>query len=516
MSANKKSVNLSREMAKNRIDQAKLQSALFESDQQLNPDNINNTTAGLYGKGFSHDATTGIPSTADIDYLKRALVTGNDTDFDLFSIAGTRKLENPQGAISFEGTGADPEGVSMPVCPALDTRAAAAEMMEVYLMCALRDRSFGDINSSTADTDLDFAVTELNKWGDDILAPKQDGVITRKTLFRGTAPGCTTGAYVSQFLLHPINLGAHTITQQSLVKTGTYGITASNWLSIQQGNVPVPQTTGSSLYTHSPRVLGSFVHIDFVYQAFLYAAAILAGAGASRHSAFTNKTTQTNFVTNGGVPSIAAAVGEISRHALKASWVQKWIHHMRLRPETHAGRVVKVQQGDLVSSTLHAETLTTGLNVVNFVSSYNQAQGGDNLPWLPLQYAEGSPMHPSYPAGHAAIAGACATILKLFFADASWSSTGLTEFESADGSALTTYAGDDAGSTTIHGEINKLASNMSLGRNMAGVHFRSDGDYGMILGEKLAIRFFKNHRNMENQLIGPVTITKFDGSTEII
>src|SRR4051812_7614099 len=34
---------------------------------------------------------------------------------------------------------------------------------------------------------------------------------------------------------------------------------------------------------------------------------------------------------------------------------------------------------------------------------------------LPQAYPEGCPLHPSYPAGHATIAGACVTILKAFF-----------------------------------------------------------------------------------------------------
>jgi hypothetical protein len=34
---------------------------------------------------------------------------------------------------------------------------------------------------------------------------------------------------------------------------------------------------------------------------------------------------------------------------------------------------------------------------------------------LPMAFQEGSPMHPSYGAGHATVAGACVTILKAFF-----------------------------------------------------------------------------------------------------
>ena len=57
--------------------------------------------------------------------------------------------------------------------------------------------------------------------------------------------------YVSQFLLQDINLGAHTITQQSTVDTGVYGITEANWLAIQNGSVPVPQTNGAALFGYA-------------------------------------------------------------------------------------------------------------------------------------------------------------------------------------------------------------------------------------------------------------------------
>jgi hypothetical protein len=82
---------------------------------------------------------------------------------------------------------------------------------------------------------------------------------------------------------------------------------------------------------------------------------------------------------------------------------------------------------------------STSTNPLNLHSSLLTPQGGiDVLAWvkdrnenhadvgvladaqtyvLPLVYPEGSPTHPSYPAGHAVIAGACSTIIKAFFDD---------------------------------------------------------------------------------------------------
>ena len=109
-------------------------------------------------------------------------------------------------------------------------------------------------------------------------------------------------------------------------------------------------------------------------------------------------------------------------------------------------------------------------------------------------------MHPSYGAGHATVAGACVTILKAFF-DTS------AVFVERNGKALftTPKKGDKSihyvpngmetalmpNTTgeflTLEGELNKLAANISIGRNMAGVHYYSDYYDSVRMGEKIAI-----------------------------
>lgn len=474
-----------------------------------------NVYEGLYGKAMRHDAD-GTPNNLDIENTIFALESGNQEDFDQIELGGARKQANPQAALAHEISGADPEGVSMPKSPVLNSREAAAEMIEVYEKNILRDLSFAEISGSSANADLDRAIETLNAFGDDFTGPKIDGAVTRKSLFRGNAPGDLVGPYVSQLMLLDVNLGNHTIVQKGPTKTGSYGITENNFLEIQKGNVPVAQTIDANTkYMYSPRQLGSFVHIDFVYQAHLYATALLASNGAAKQSGFVSQAKEGAFVDNGGTAEIAAAIGEISRHALKAAWVQKWRKNLRLRPEAMAGRIAKIEDGVLASSLVHADLFTSGANTLSAVKAYNASQGGEAKAWLPLQYAEGSPTHPSYPAGHAAIAGACSTLLKIYFADGAWSSLGLSVVESLDGTSLEAYSNTDAdeASMTIHGELNKLASNMSIGRNMAGVHYRSDGDQGMILGEKVAVQYFKDMKETYNVSIGEISFIGFDGST---
>lgn len=502
--------NIKKSLINHRSSQSSKRSKEVEENQIINPDVENDNYLGLYSKGMTHNSTTLVCDESKIKELQIAMKSGDQKDFDDLDKAGARKQVSPQAALSFENMGGDPMGFTMPAPPALASRQAAAEMIEVYEKNILRDKTFAELNEGGADVDIDRAVSSINSFGSDFKGPKVDGQVTRKVLFRGLAPKEDVGPYVSQLLLHPVPFGSHSVTQTYVARTGQYGITEANFLAIQNGNVPVPQSLGSLRYCSTLRDLGSIAHADFVYQQFLYAALILMGR--PRQSAFPTLAKEDRFVTNGGAVDLGCAVTEVARHALKATWSQKWNKHLKLRPEAMAARVVKEVEGVLPSGTVHADLLSCP--TLDAVKAYNVSKGGENKEFLPIQVAEGSPTHPAYPAGHAAIAGACATIIKLFIADNSWSSTGLLAKESLDGSTLSNYTGSDVSQMTIHGELNKIASNISIARNMLGVHYRSDGDEGMKLGEKVAIQYFKDLRDQQNEQIGTVTIIKFDGTEE--
>ena len=79
---------------------------------------------------------------------------------------------------------------------------------------------------------------------------------------------------------------------------------------------------------------------------------------------------------------------------------------------------------------------------------------------------------------------------------------------SADGLTLNPYAG----TLTVGNELNKLASNISLGRDSSGVHWRSDGTEGMNLGEAAAIAVLQDLRHVYNEAFDGFAFTKFDGT----
>ena len=109
-------------------------------------------------------------------------------------------------------------------------------------------------------------------------------------------------------------------------------------------------------------------------------------------------------------------------------------------------------------------------------------------------------MHPSYGAGHATVAGACVTILKAFFdTDCVFVRRGGDTFfrRYQAGDTAVAYAASPDGASlvetpgqpflTLEGELNKLAANISIGRNMAGVHYYSDYYDSLRMGEEIAL-----------------------------
>jgi len=115
-------------------------------------------------------------------------------------------------------------------------------------------------------------------------------------------------------------------------------------------------------------------------------------------------------------------------------------------------------------------------------------------------------MHPSYPSGHAAIAGACTTVLKAWFDEAF--PIDRPVLPRPDGLSLEPYLGSPL---TVGGELDKLASNIAYGRNAAGIHWRRDAEAGLRLGEAVAVHMVREMSECLPE--GPLTLTftDFDG-----
>ncbi len=83
----------------------------------------------------------------------------------------------------------------------------------------------------------------------------------------------------------------------------------------------------------------------------------------------------------------------------------------------------------------------------------------------------------------------------------------------ADGLSLQPWT---AAPLTVGHELTKLAGIIAMGRDAAGVHWRSDGVEGIKLGEALALNYLAETRALWNERFDGFSITRFDGTTVMV
>lgn len=376
--------------------------------------------------------------------------------------------------------------------------------------------------------------------------------------FRGVFIGDDKGPYLSQYLLlgnggingndsnsglEPASgyasYGAQRIDQRVRVATPCkdYMTTFEAWLDVQNG----ADLRGIELYEErayrfptTPRDMATYVHYDALYQAYLNACLIMLGDGTPFDPGLPFELDdvmdkQQGFASFGG-PHILSLVTEVATRALKAVRYQKFNVHRRLRPEAMAARIDrrfclksshKAYHAFEVGEEIAAKIESTDL--LRFINEHNDNQnrapdrasdaGAKKKSFLlPMAIPEGSPMHPCYGAGHATVAGACVTILKAFF------DTGhqlrnkdgkpFAYEANSDGSKLVSLKLDEA--LTVEGELNKLAANISIGRNWAGVHYFSDYIESMRMGEQVALGLLEEQKLCYNENF-QMNVPLFDG-----
>ena len=70
-----------------------------------------------------------------------------------------------------------------------------------------------------------------------------------------------------------------------------------------------------------------------------------------------------------------------------------------------------------------------------------------------------------------------------------------------------------SGSLKLGHELNKLAANIAIGRNMAGVHWRSDYTQSLRLGEAIAIGILQEQKILYKEMFTrPFEFTRFDNT----
>ena len=297
------------------------------------------------------------------------------------------------------------------------------------------------------------------------------------------------------------------------------------------GGVPIKR------YIATMRDLARFVNRDALHQAYFNAALFLDGAGARVDAGNPYRghryTRESAFASLGG-PDLLTLVSEVASRALKVVWRQKWLVHRRCRPEVFAGLLQMQVNGHngtqrdygLPLNMLGSAQCNKAMkDTLDAVTLHNRALNGgganDGTLFLPMAFSAGSPSHPAYGAGHATVAGACVTVLKAWFDEDQTladlfkaHNDGITGGRApkeptvgelhilqpghrAAGGGLddfcepSAYVGADAAKMTVGGELNKIASNVAMGRSMGGVHWRSDNTRSLRLGEQIAIEILR-------------------------
>lgn len=439
---------------------------------------------GVFTKSFEHNEE-GYVNKKEYQKFLKWLTEGGDATFTL---GGKMKLIDPSCIRAMELFGQNAGTFKLKKAPRLKSRRMGQEMLELYAMALLRDIPLNDYTTNSYVDDICQELSTLNK------------TITPKILFRGNTKGDLKGPYISQFLYHSYKYGPAVIDQKYVPEVAKidYMTTYDNALSVQDGVVNEEKVVSklSPRYLMTLRDGAAYVKEDFPAQPAMNAALILLKLKVpfNKLNPYNDNGVEAPFV-DFGIVDILDLINRVTRYAMLVCWNHKW-DILKLRPEAVGMEVHKALVTGDNEYCLHRDLLKSQIlkRIYDKYDSY----------LLPQAYPEGSPCHPSYPSGHAILAGATVTIVKAFF---DCSSNIPAYIPSADGKRLIALDYE----LNVNDELDKLASNIPSFRNAAGIHYRSDAR-GVELGETVAIEFLKEHVKRYNHKSG-FLIKKRDGET---
>ncbi len=463
---------------------------------------------------------------------------------DASVIGSQRRLGNPQAGVAYQLENVAVTQLAAPPPPAIASADAAAETVELYWASLVRDVPFinygSDPNIAAAISDLNarfkfyaglpqfeivppgrtprpeprgFPTEPLTPLGQ---TPGPGNNITLKTLFRGFTRGDQIGPFISQFLIRDVPFGPQTFPAKIQPAVAQdYMMTPTTWLNVQKGCMPAPlPLLPTPRLISNARDLSRYIEFCFVTQPYNNALGLLMmmpdaqrtdgggyGIAFDPHNPYSHSCTQEGFVTF-GMTHVLALIQKAAFAAHTHTWHEKWFVHRRLRPEEYCGWVnfkLRNERSYPIHSAIGTSTV---------IPKITAKTGG--YYFLPQAYPEGSPIFPSYTAGHATAAGACVTILKAFFNDLAPLPN--PKQPNATGTMLVDYTDpSDATKLSVGGELNKLAANIGFGRDLAGVHWRSDNAASILRGEDVAISLLEDWGFTYNENFAGFEFTDFRG-----
>ena len=489
-----------------RYNSAKQQATLPAAAHPTNGDSALPHQIATYTKCVKQDGK-GIVNPAAYSTFTSAIAAGTFAAFEAVTLGGTRTLNGPMGSYAYTAYGADASQFHTAAPPSFTSPAYAVELVELYWCSLLRDVAFTDYATNPIAA---AAANELNTSAfSSYKGPRNSHHhVTPALLFRGAFPGEADGPYVSQFFLTPTSLGAQAISQRytTYLPDINYMTDEVTWEAVQNG-VPTGfpnQTDPTPQYLHNGRGLAAFTHVDELYQSYFtaYLAMKTLNVPPNQGLPYVVSKTQNGFGTFGG-PDIASTLAAVAKVALNAVWYQKWFVHLRHRPESGAGIVHYIKAHSMSYGAAPDPLVLSSHAVARSFERYGTY-------FLSQPFPEGSPAHPAYPTGHGTVGGACITILKFFY-DGDYLLTDI-KVPSPDGTALDPWTGEP-GHLSVNGELAKLAHNVTFGHGLhGGIHWRSDSDESMRLGEAVAISFLEDLVCTYPEPF-TITITLLDGTS---
>lgn len=479
-------------------------------DEERYPNRIGNFTKTLPHNEF------GEVDPAAYDALRKAIAAGDFKALEAVPKGGRVGYQDAIGGLAYNLDGPDSAAIAAAPPPPIASREYATQLAEMYWMAMLRDVPYLDYPTSPL---VRQACEDLSRMSGNPGPRDKNGQVTPQTLFRAPYPGATDGPPVSQILLRRFRYDGIPIDPKiSTNVAGSDFLThVPEWLESLDGfpkEPPAPDPRDPVLrHLRNGRDLARLSAQDDIYSLYFRAMLVLAGVAGVRatdSNPYLQSRRQGGFATFG-----AAHLGQLlgGGHVARNSFYIKWNAHRYLRPE-QGGGLVHFRKTGKKEYPIHDDLLKSP--VLDLVFEANHKQNRDRLKIDQGSYllshvmSFGSPTHPSYVSVHATIAGACITVLKAWY-DESIPFPDPVQ-PNADGTALIPYVpGKDGPPLTIGGELNKLCSNISFGRNILGVHYRCDSEEGNRVGEECVLRLLAEQKATLPQAFTSFSLTRFNG-----
>jgi membrane-associated phospholipid phosphatase len=478
---------------------------------------------GVYSKGFAgHTGPNGIiigPNpTLYSTYIEALRKRDQNLLNQVYLQTGTLTDAHCVFDIELEGKYKSTYGTyTIPPAPSIRSLTAAAELLEVYVMSLLRNFNFHILDTdcifyknipTEAKSYVNTLIGHLNvpSIRDHLNHPSlfENGDITPDTLFRGISRGDLIGPYVSQFFYYETAVGNLKLEQkyQCLdlsenivpdISNSKYSFlkTEQDFVSVWNGASRTSSLSTKTKYMTNLMDLVMYINRDQIWESIFVTASLLLSRRIPI-GFFVNPTRKppvSRFVNLGPV-DLYNLMTKATKLAMNATWVWKWTQ-LRPRPEEMAYQVHL--EKTYSSSQLNGSSINFPSELINSPILNEIAAKNNGKYMMPLAYSQGSPFHPSYPGGHATIAGAMVAIMKAWFNCDSLIPAVVPDL---NGENLVLYRLESQPNEVqflrIEDELNKIATNCSHSRNMAGIHYRMDSESGIALGEQVAIDVLKD------------------------